>query len=331
MNFSLVVCTYKRVQSLQNLLDSVKTQTLYPTEILIIDGSPDSETELMLHERNYKQLTYIKVENDQIGLTKQRNVGISNVSSSSKVICFLDDDIILENGYFEELLNTYQLYPDALAVSGYITNEVQWENSDRFPNSKEYKYDGFIRIEGSRFRLRRFLGLIDDTPPGFMPTFSNGRPVSFLPPTGKVYHVEQIMGGVSSYKTEVFSELSFSTYFEGYGLYEDADFSLRLAKKGKLYVNTLARLAHYHDTSGRPNKFQYGKMVVRNGWYVWRVKYPSPKLVARLKWNLIVWLQILLRIVNIFNTSKKREAFTEALGRIYGWFSIIFNKPKVSR
>ena len=41
-----------------------------------------------------------------------------------------------------------------------------------------------------------------------------------------------------AYKKEVFENLKFSTYFEGYGLYEDADFSLRLAKTGKLYINT---------------------------------------------------------------------------------------------
>ena len=76
----------------------------------------------------------------------------------------------------------------------------------------------------------------------------------------------------------VFDSIWFSPYFEGYGLYEDADFTLRLSKIGKLYVNTNAQLGHFHDESGRPNKYQYGKMVVRNGWYVWRVKYPNPSL-----------------------------------------------------
>ena len=113
------------------------------------------------------------------------------------------------------------------------------------------------------------------------------------------------MGGVSSYKKEVFKKIVFSTYFEGYGLYEDADFSLRIAKLGALYVNTSAQLSHHHDASGRPNKFKYGKMVVRNGWYVWRVKYPNPSLKAKFKWNAIVLLLAFIRFSNIFTNNKE--------------------------
>lgn len=151
-----------------------------------------------------------------------------------------------------------------------------------------------------------------------------------MPPSGKIYEVEQLMGGVSSFKKVVFNQFQFSTYFEGYGLYEDADFTLRLSKTGKLYVNTKAQLDHFHDHSGRPNKYQYGKMVVRNGWYVWRVKYPKPSFKSILKWNIIILLLTFTRFSNIFTTSKRKEAFTESIGRTIGWFSLFFNKPKIS-
>jgi GT2 family glycosyltransferase len=137
------------------------------------------------------------------------------------------------------------------------------------------------------------------------------------------------MGGVSSFRKEIFEQLSFSNYFEGYGLYEDADFTLRLSKLGKLYVNTTAQLEHHHDDSGRPNKFKYGKMVARNGWYVWRVKHPNPELKARLKWNLTFILLMKLRFLNVLTTRNRYESFTEAMGRLVGWLSLIFNKPKV--
>jgi GT2 family glycosyltransferase len=138
------------------------------------------------------------------------------------------------------------------------------------------------------------------------------------------------MGGVSSFRKEIFEQLSFSNYFEGYGLYEDADFTLRLSKLGKLYVNTAAQLEHHHDHSGRPNKYSYGRMVARNGWYVWRIKHPKPGLKARVKWNLTFVLLMKLRFLNVFFTTKKRfESFTEAMGRLIGWLSLIVNKPKV--
>ena len=328
MNFSLIICTYMRSQPLLTLLKSVSKQTVYPNQILIIDGSTDTKTETVLNDNTFKNVNYFKVDETNRGLTKQRNFGISKVENTSEIICFLDDDTVLEVNYFEALINTYATHPDALAVGGYIINEIHWHKENTKNNNSKFHFDGWQRSEPLRFRIRKHFGLLPDVKPGFMPTFSHGRSISFLPPSGKIYEVEQLMGGVSSYKASVFKSLKFSTYFEGYGLYEDADFSLRLAKKGQLYINTNAQLSHYHDGSGRPNQYHYGKMVLRNGWYVWRVKYPNPSTKARFKWHLTAILLTKLRLLNVVTTSKRKEALTESLGRVVGWLSLFFNAPK---
>ena len=320
-----------RPNPLLALLKSVQEQTVFPDEILIIDGSTNEETRIILKKYRFENLKYFVVSPNQRGLTKQRNYGIERVGEEMEIVCFLDDDTVLENDYFEQLLKTYQIYPEALGVGGYIINESECEfvGKDYSPKIDEYYYDGWKRKDGSRFVLRKKLGLDSDCPPGFSSLFSHGRSVGFLPPSGKIYEVEMLMGGVSSFKKKVFEALKFSTYFEGYGLYEDADFTLRVAKEGKLYLNTSAKLNHYHDASGRPNQYQYGKMVVRNGWYVWRTKNPKPLFDAKLKWHSITLLLTLIRYSNIVTTAKKKEAFTEALGRTVGWWSLVFNKPKI--
>ncbi len=328
MKFCLIICTYMRPKSLMNLLKSVSKQTLYPNEILIIDGSTNLETQNILKESIFNHLKYYKVDDEHRGLTKQRNFGINLIENNTEIICFLDDDIILDTDYFKNLIYTYTLKPSALAVGGYITNEVVWEKECLPKNKKNFYYDGWQRLEPLRFKIRGTFGLKPNVEPGFMPPFSHGRSVSFLPPSGKIYEVEQIMGGVSSYRKELFKTLEFSTYFEGYGLYEDADFSLRIAKEGKLYVNTSARLKHFHDGSGRPNMFKYGKMVIRNGWYVWRVKYPKPPFIAKLKWYGTAMLLTAIRLVNVITTSNRKKALMESFGRIVGWFSLIFTPPK---
>lgn len=331
MKFSLIVCTYMRPIPLLQLLQSVQVQILYPDEILIIDGSTNTETELALKENQFQNLHYFAVPPEHRGLTKQRNYGIERVGTEMEVVCFLDDDTVLENDYFEQLLKTYDIYPEALGVGGYIGNESQCEfvGKKYKPKIDEFFFDGWKRKDGSRFILRKRLGLDSDCPPGYSSLYSHGRSVGFLPPSGKTYEVEMLMGGVSSFKKTVFKILKFSAYFEGYGLYEDADFTLRVAKKGKLYLNTAAQLNHYHAASGRPNQYQYGKMVVRNGWYVWRVKNPKPSLNAKLKWNLITIVLTMIRFSNIFTTSKRKEACTEAMGRTIGWWSLWVNKPKI--
>lgn len=329
MVFTLIICTYKRSQPLLKLLLSVQHQTLYPNEILIVDGSPDDFTKEMLTQNSFQNLKYFKVDETDRGLTKQRNYGIARVEEASEVVCFLDDDTVLEPAYFEEIIKTYTLFPEALGVGGYITNETNWTKttSDYQAKANEFYYDGWKRKEGSRFVWRKKLGLDSNRPPGCLPEFSHGRSIGFLPPSGKIYEVEQLMGGVSSFRKSVFKEFQFSTYFEGYGLYEDADFTLRLSKVGKLYINTNAQLGHYHDASGRPNQCDYGKMVVRNGYYVWRVKYPNPSFKAKIKWHLITLLLTAIRFTNVATTSKRKEALTETFGRISGWVTLFFNPP----
>ena len=319
-----------RPKPLLQLLQSVREQSLYPDEILIVDGSINNETQQIFSVPIFANLNYFLVQKEHRGLTRQRNFGIARVGSDMDVVCFLDDDTVLESDYFELLLNTYKVYPEALGVGGYIHNEMKWEcvGLNYQPKIKEFYFDGWKRKDGSRFVLRKKLGLDSDCPPGFSSLFSHGRSVGFIPPSDKIYEVEQLMGGVSSFRKKIFQTLQFSTYFEGYGLYEDADFCLRVAKAGKLYLNTKAKLNHYHQASGRPNQYQYGKMVVRNGWYVWRIKNPTPNATDFLKWHAITLLLTLIRYSNTFTTNSKKEAFTESLGRTVGWWGLIFSKPK---
>ncbi|MGB8704048.1 MAG: hypothetical protein WCD31_03355, partial [Gillisia sp.] len=87
--------------------------------------------------------------------------------------------------------------------------------------------------------------------------------------------------------------------------------------------NTAACLYHHHEERGRPNRFKYGKMVVNNGWYVWRVKYPKPMLKARAKWNLTHFLLLVIRIKNGWFDSEK-GALKDAMGRFSAYISLIF-------
>ncbi len=317
-----------RPKPLTDLLNSVNKQLLYPDEILIVDGSRDELTKEALKNTSHENLRYYKVEEKDRGLTKQRNYGIARVASDIDVVCFLDDDIILEDTYFQKLIGTYREHPEAGGVGGFITNEVVWNRVKEGEKitEKQYESNGWVRALGSRNLLRKKLGLLSDKPPGVMPEFSNGLPVGFLPPTNETYPVEYFMGGVSSFRKEVVETIKFSKYFTGYGLYEDLEYCLRVSQKYDLYLNTSAKLAHYHDAGGRPNQYSYGRMVTRNGWLVWRTRYPKPSFKARVKWNLILLVLTFVKLTNM--KSEGFGAFQQVLGRVSGWLSLLYNKPK---
>lgn len=326
MIFSLIVCTYNRPAALMNLLKSLKQQSLYPNEVIIIDGSENNDTEEAIHKIKINNILYYRVGENHRGLTRQRNYGVERVHQQTEVICFLDDDIVLEPDYFSSLISTYKTKPEAIAAGGWIIDNTHWEkaNDNYKPDFNEFYIDGYVRKLGQRNVLRKTLGLLSDKPPGFMPEFSHGFSTGFLPPSGKIYEVEFFMGGVSSYKRSLFQKISFSSYFEGYGLYEDMDFCLRASKIGKLYVNTDARVLHFHEESGRPDYFKYGKMVIENGFYVWKLKYPKSGIKAKIKYIFIDITLMLIRLVN--GVSGDKNGIKDSLGRLCGLWNSLINK-----
>ena len=331
-HFSLIICTYKRPQSILKLLQSVKKQTIYPNEILIVDGSIDNCTKDILQQNHYDNVVYFKVDAHSRGLTKQRNFGISKLHISSEIVCFLDDDTILRSNYFEQILTTFKNFQDAAGVGGIAFNENNWQlNTHNIKTSARYfVLDGYYLKESLRNYLRNILRLNSDQLPNVMPEYSHGRTFSY-PMNNKVYAVDLLVGMSMSFKVEVVRNIKFSEYFEGYGLYEDADFSIRALRFGQNYIATAAQLGHYHDQLGRPNNYKYGKMVIRNGFYVWRTKYPKPTVGSKIKWLQINILLIIIRFINIVSTKKRMASLAETAGRVSGLLSLLINRPKIDQ
>lgn len=319
-----------RAQSLLALLQSIQSQILYPDEIIIIDSSTNLDSKIVVDQNQFKNLNYFLVSDEYRGLTKQRNFGISKVNNNSEIVCFLDDDIVLKPNYFFEIVKTFNDNHDAIGVGGVAVNEYRWkvqEENTIYNTKKYYLFEGYFYKEGLRNIARNYLRLASNLGPGKMPSYSHGRTCGF-PITGKNYEVDLLIGMSMAFKKEIFDKIRFSKFFEGYGLYEDADFSLRVLQFGKNIINTNAQLHHFHDPLGRPNKYKYGKMVVRNGWYVWRVKNPNPNFKDRFKWNAITILLSLIRLTNVLTENDKKEAFTESIGRIVGWWGLILKNQQ---
>lgn len=333
MKISLIVCTYMRPKSLSNLLDTVEKQLRKPDEVIIVDGSTDDKTKEMIENENFNlNLMYYKVSESQRGLTKQRNYGVKQISNTMDIVAFLDDDVELDVNYFSEIEKVYLSHSDAIAVGGISTNEVKWEKSGEENDGAFgfFTYDGWSRREDIRYRVRKKLGLISKQQPGLVCSFGHERSIGFLPPTGKIYETDFLMGGIASYKKEIFQSLSFSSFFEGYGLYEDKDFSLRSRRYGKIYINTSAKVEHHHDPLGRPNYVKYGKMVVWNGWRVWRVATPTPSLSDKVKWWSVTLLLTYVRLGNALVGPERKIALEDFVGRHLGMLKLVFSHPDMS-
>ena len=324
---SLIICTYQRPEAIKRLLKSIIDQTVFPTEIIVVDGSLDDKTKFSVNEVSKQvseRLIYVRVDHNNRGLTRQRNVGIKK--ASGEIIAFLDDDTVPDPGYFEHILACFERHPEAIGVGGQITTGLDWKpaNLEKNPSFGVYRWEGWEKPESYRGKIRKLLGLASNLPPGWMPAFGHGRSSGY-PSNGKDYPVEFVIGAAFAWRRDLFSSCQFSNYFIGYGLYEDLDFCVRASRIGQIYLCTSAQLEHYHASGGRPNQFAYGKMVVRNGWFVWRRRWPNPKLIDRIKWWEISLLLAFLRLIDWRSQGTK-----EALGRFAGCFSILFSPPRES-
>jgi GT2 family glycosyltransferase len=331
---SLIVCTYGRPLQIRSLLQSTLKQTRQPDEILIVDASPDATTEevttLIRNDTGDQRIKYYRVASEDRGLTRQRNYGIARTRGG--IVAFLDDDTVPEPDYFAELAACFDRRPDTVGVGGYIVNEVQWDrvDADSPQSTAVFRTGGWQRREDYRWRLRKMLKLASTLPPGWMPPSGHARPIGFLPPDDSDYEVEFVMGGASAWRREVFERHQFSPYFEGYGLYEDLDFCIRASREGKLHVCTRARLAHEHAPSARPNSFRYGEMVTRNGWFVWRRRWPQPSWADRMRWWATTALLSICRLGDTVRGPMRSRALAEAMGRFWGMTRLLGSTPETT-
>ncbi len=333
MTLSLIVCTLRRPEPVRRLLAAVAAQTHRPDEVLIVDAAAPGDTETEAVVRGFPGVDYSRVPPEERGLTRQRNWGIARTRGSH--VAFLDDDTVPEPGYFEEVLACFERHPGAVGVGGFISNEVAWKRTSGGPAPiSVYRHGEWERREDYRWRLRRMLGLDSPAGPGWMPAMGHARAVGFLPPDGDDHPVELLMGGAATWRRDLLERVRFSPWFAGYGLYEDLDFCLRVSRDGgqmgELWLCTRARLAHLHEAAGRPNRFRYGEMTVRNGWKVWRLRWPSPSWPDRGRWWATTLLLAGCRLIDAVRgpgRTARIAAATEALGRLWGAVTLLWDRP----
>lgn len=255
---SLIIPTYNRPEELENCIGSVLQQTILPDEIIIIDDGN-------LTERTYeaacqkKGIHTIYYKKDTPGLTKSRNRGVS--LSSGDILFFLDDDVILLPDYIEQILTAYD--EKTSGVGGLIENipPVTLKNSIR------------------RFFEKIFLMTGNEAgkvlPSGFFTEYGvSGHQIK------EIKKVDFLMGGVMSFRREIFNEFTFNEKYNEYGAGEDKDFSYKVAQKYDIKVNPKARLYHMEVAHMKPDDMKITRMFLighylffkdylKKGWWSW--------------------------------------------------------------
>jgi GT2 family glycosyltransferase len=222
-----VIPTRNRPIDLAKAVTSVCAQTSLPDELIIIDQSLSNESSILVRSLVQgvvpMQLIYIHDANIS-GLVEAKHVA-ANISKSD-IICFLEDDIVLEPEYFEEIKKGFDDQPSMIGCCGFITNVPQYS----------YGYKFFFNLFHRGIFEDRRLDIYEKC---------IGR-------QNRLIACNTLSGGASAWRREVFYVIPFDIA-NGFHMLEDIDFSTRVAMHygERLYINTDARLEHYSSPINR--------------------------------------------------------------------------------
>jgi GT2 family glycosyltransferase len=287
---SVVIPTRNRPDDLLCAVDSVLKQNRLPDELLIVDQSKNDLsknliTNLFAEHRNSINLKYIHDESIS-GLVAAKKAAVC--SASGDIIMFLEDDIILEDNYIENMIQGFIHNPDMMGACG-VVMEVAGDH--KF-------YQLFFHLFHRGIFYDRRVGI-------------HGNPQEW---DQKLIPSNFLSGGVSAYRREVFEKVTFDTK-NNFFMLEDIVFSTQAGRKfgeDKFYINTSARLKHRISPVNRDIFTARYERKLRE--YTCFYKLNRDK-----KWSLsnFVWLLSGLFMEAFFMTLKSRH-FGPLIGSVKG-------------
>ena len=238
MRISIVIPTKDREKSLIECVLSIKNQTFLPYEVLVIDdGEIKKETKIFLKkELEKKGIIFRYFKKEKPSLARSKNLGAKK--SQGEIILFLDDDVVLEKDYLENLVKV-------------------WEREEN--NQKLAGVSGLMKNASRKsFFEKIFLKLF---------FLSSKKSWAILPWGYQVWNHEikkeekadWIPGGISSFRKEIFKEFQFKELQPGRTALEDLEFCWQIKKKGYFFIITpQAKLLHKEEMQGKEKAFISG-------------------------------------------------------------------------
>ena len=249
---SVIVCTRNRPKDIVRCLNSILDQTFSPHEIVVVDSSDSSATQLAINQLMSQPAIKLLYRHTRPGLTLQRNAGVK--CSSGDLLIFLDDDVILEKEYLRGMLDAFESDAEGVVagVQGSFTG---------IPSRTAFR-----QLVSRLFMLPGFTGLGRMQASGF-PSYIA------IPPA--MIETDVICGGNTAYRREVFQQFKFNEDYAGYGYMEDDEFSYRVSQRYRLLQTPNAKLFHDESPASRDRIETRQRMDVMNHAAFFRENMPK--------------------------------------------------------
>jgi glycosyltransferase involved in cell wall biosynthesis len=241
-DLAFVIPTYNRPEKIKDVLDSLARQSVRCGRVIVIDGGQSVEG-IVTRFRGRLPVEYLTCQPS--GQIRQRNKGLAFLENRSRLIGFLDDDIVLEPGAIKEMLNFWNSHESETAgVSFNIVNNPPFRNS----------------------RIKTALGIGAPRQGRILRTGYNVA----ISPVSENIRTQWLCGGATIWRADVVREFPHREINSRWAICEDALFSYPIGKKYPLYVCAAARVRHEHvyDHKVKQKYRYYGKTVT-----LWRLYF----------------------------------------------------------
>ena len=240
----VVIPTKDRWKRLVVALDSILSQKLLPTHILIVDQgqhSAFSELEKILKDTGI-QFSYLH-SYPETGLVRAKRLAVESLQDD--LICFLEDDVVLDKEFLEEIATTFKNKPEAFGVGGICRNS---------PGDNV----AYVLLHGIFY-----LGMFRDSRPWI--TFRRGK-LGSRPVISRI-----LSGGISAWRGEVLKAIPFIPE-EGFHMMEDMHFCRKVTQRfgSRLLINPKATLQHFPAQEGRALKGEFEEQRLQEAFAFYR-------------------------------------------------------------
>ena len=289
INFSVVIVTYGREVELSDLMRSISDQNNLSNlnEIIVVDNHPSEIAKKIINQHNSLNIKYIN--NKVNSLTSGRSKGAN--ATNSDIVLFLDDDVILECDYFDNLIKFYTRYPDANGMQG-IFDVGDYSRIKNFFNRLFWLFN----YSHSSFKV--------------YPSIQ----ASYACNTTEIKKCEWFSGTNFSYKKNILLKTHFDLKLKKYCVGEEIDYSYRVFKNfGGLYVNPHCKIKHQAAITSREIGKEFAIMQEIYGIYLLKKLFPGSKIaifkyfISRVGKGILLMIELLrfrshsfINLVNYF-------------------------------
>lgn len=265
---SVIIPTKNRSADLARTIETLLQQTVQPLELIVVDQSPEATFTRQI------SIPIVCIHDPTLsGASVARNVAMDRARGD--IWLFLDDDVLLERNFIEEVLKVYG--PGVTGVSGIVTNYSK-------PPLKQHLWEIIFQIgpfRDDRQRVYRVAGQLSDSGP---------------------IRVQQFGGGLMSFRASAIRNHRFDANLTGASPGEDIDICAGLPRDSLLLIAPKARLIHKRSTESRDSAhwIRVDSQVA---------SYMRERHWKRGVWNNIcyAWLSAGYAIAAAFSSWKKRS------------------------